>query len=109
MIREENDCCDCAVPAYPCMGDSCPRRHALHVYCDVCGEEICPNEDEYDLSEEYHVCSECKEKEELCDTCANHYMDDCGWCCIKEGDEGCEFWHEDVKQCALYKKEEDYD
>lgn len=40
MIREENDCCGCAVPAYPCMGNACPNRHALHYYCDECGEEV---------------------------------------------------------------------
>lgn len=106
MIRYENDCCDCAVPGYPCLGDSCSRRHAIHIYCDVCGEEIY---DDVDINEDYHICDNCKETEELCDTCANHYMDDCGWCCIHEGDEGCEFWHEDVKKCALYKEEKDYD
>lgn len=40
MIREENDCCDCAVPAYPCLGDSCPLRHAKHYYCDNCHDEV---------------------------------------------------------------------
>ena len=40
MIKEENDCCGCAVPAYPCMGNACPNRHALHYYCDECGEEV---------------------------------------------------------------------
>lgn len=40
MIRVENDCCDCAVPAYPCLGDSCPLRHQKHYYCDNCHEEV---------------------------------------------------------------------
>lgn len=40
MIRVENDCCDCAVPAYPCLGDSCPLRHQKHYYCDSCGDEF---------------------------------------------------------------------
>lgn len=40
MIRVENDCCDCAVPAYPCLGDSCPLRHQKHYYCDSCGDEV---------------------------------------------------------------------
>lgn len=40
MVRIENDCCDCAVPAYPCLGDSCPLRHAKHCYCDDCGDEV---------------------------------------------------------------------
>lgn len=39
MIRVENDCCGCAVPAYPCLGDSCPLRHQKHYYCDSCGDE----------------------------------------------------------------------
>ena len=58
----------------------------------------------------HHYCEVCEPDEddgELCDTCANHYMDDCGWCCIHEGDEGCEFWHKDVKTCALYKEDRD--
>lgn len=40
MIRIENDCCGCAVPAYPCLGDSCPFRHQKHYYCDSCGDEV---------------------------------------------------------------------
>ena len=35
----ENDCCGCAVPAYPCRGDGCPLRHVPHYYCDDCGNE----------------------------------------------------------------------
>ena len=37
--RIENDCCDCAAPAYPCLGDLCPRRRVPHFYCDKCGNE----------------------------------------------------------------------
>lgn len=40
MIKFENDCCDCAVPAYPCMGNSCPLRHSAHFYCDNCSDEV---------------------------------------------------------------------
>ncbi len=40
MIRIENRCCDCAVPAYPCRGDYCPlTRVAVH-YCDECDAEL---------------------------------------------------------------------
>lgn len=39
MKRVENDCCGCAVPAYPCMGDACPLRRVTHYYCDKCKEE----------------------------------------------------------------------
>lgn len=40
MRKIENDCCDCAAPGYPCMGDSCPLRSAEHIYCDKCKDEI---------------------------------------------------------------------
>lgn len=36
----ENECCDCAVPAYPCLGNACPNRHVPHLYCDKCEEEV---------------------------------------------------------------------
>lgn len=56
MKRIENDCCDCAVPAYPCLGDACSLTHAPHYYCDKCGEEINPDDvyrvDDQDLCEE---------------------------------------------------------
>lgn len=39
MERIENDCCGCAVPAYPCTGSACPLRNARHYYCDECGNE----------------------------------------------------------------------
>ena len=57
MIRVENDCCGCAVPAYPCLGDSCPLRHQKHYYCDSCGDEV---------EELYYGIS----GKELCDDCA---------------------------------------
>ena len=40
MIRYENQCCDCAVPAYPCLGASCHRRHVKIYECDNCNEEV---------------------------------------------------------------------
>lgn len=40
MIRIENDCCGCAVPAYPCLGGSCPLRHQKHYYCDNYHDEV---------------------------------------------------------------------
>lgn len=36
----ENRCCDCAVPAYPCLGDSCSLRHCRVLICDLCGDEV---------------------------------------------------------------------
>lgn len=40
MIKYKNDCVGCAAPAYPCLGESCPRRHTKHLYCDECGEDV---------------------------------------------------------------------
>lgn len=39
MVRYENECCDCATPGYPCLGDSCSNRNVPHFYCDECGME----------------------------------------------------------------------
>lgn len=39
MTREFNECCHCAVPPYPCIGDSCPNRHVRRLFCDWCGSE----------------------------------------------------------------------
>ena len=39
MVIYENECCGCAVPPYPCLGDSCKLRHVPHLYCDKCKEE----------------------------------------------------------------------
>lgn len=54
MRKIENDCCDCAVPGYPCRGEHCSRRRVPHFYCDSCGEEALL----------YHY-----EGEELCEGC----------------------------------------
>lgn len=40
LVKYENECCGCAVPAYPCMGSACPNRRVPHLYCDKCGEEV---------------------------------------------------------------------
>lgn len=40
MIRIRNECCDCAVPGYPCLGSACPNRHVEVHYCDECGAEL---------------------------------------------------------------------
>lgn len=57
-IRYENRCCDCAVPVYPCLGDSCPKRHVKHYYCDECGEDV---EKLYEFEGE-ELCLDCIEK-----------------------------------------------
>lgn len=56
MIKYENECCDCAVPSYPCIGELCPNRNVPHIYCDKCGQEI--YEDYYDIDDE-DVCEDC--------------------------------------------------
>ena len=55
----ENHCCDCASPGYPCMGDSCPRRHVEVYYCDECDpHHETPLEKVYDDGEQ-ELCEEC--------------------------------------------------
>lgn len=56
MRRIENDCCDCAVPGYPCRGDLCPLRHAVHIYCDDCGTEL--TGEKFYVYDEREYCSE---------------------------------------------------
>lgn len=55
MVKVENDCCGCAVPGYPCLGESCELRHIEHYYCDMCGEET---DILYDFDDEL-LCREC--------------------------------------------------
>lgn len=38
-VRYENECCDCATPSYPCIGEMCSRRRVAHYDCDKCGTE----------------------------------------------------------------------
>lgn len=40
MIKYENDCCGCTVPAYPCLGHSCPLKHSRHLYCGKCHDDV---------------------------------------------------------------------
>ena len=58
MRKYENDCCDCAVDGYPCLGSACPLRHSLHVYCDVCGGDFTDDNDIYEC-DGTDICSEC--------------------------------------------------
>lgn len=55
MIRYENHCCDCAVPAYPCIGNSCPRVNVPVYYCDCCNNDTYAK---YDIEGE-HYCEDC--------------------------------------------------
>lgn len=58
MITYENECCDCAVPGYPCLGSSCPNRHVKRYYCDECGDDV---EKLYEFDSE-ELCLDCIEK-----------------------------------------------
>ena len=58
MVTYENECCDCAVPGYPCIGDSCPNRHVKRYYCDECGYDV---EKLYRFDGE-ELCLDCIEK-----------------------------------------------
>lgn len=40
MVVVSNECCDCATPGYPCIGDACYLRHYVHHYCDKCGDDV---------------------------------------------------------------------
>ena len=64
MIKIVDMCCDCAVPGYPCLGSSCPRRNVEVHCCDICGEQFGDTvpSDIYDVDGE-EICEEClKEK-----------------------------------------------
>lgn len=39
MKTYENECCGCATPSYPCIGELCSLRRVPHWYCDECDEE----------------------------------------------------------------------
>lgn len=60
MKYEVNECCDCAVPGYPCLGYGCSLRHVVKYKCDMCYEEDL-NEDEIIDISNMHVCKECYE------------------------------------------------
>ena len=60
MIRYENHCCDCAVPGYPCLGNSCPYINVPTYCCDCCGG---------DTYAEYNV-----EGDHYCEACAKEYL-----------------------------------
>ena len=62
MVKIENHCCSCAVPAYPCLGKSCPNRNVKVYYCDKCDPK-CKNplEEVYEVDSE-DLCEECLKK-----------------------------------------------
>ena len=63
MIKYTNECCDCAVAGYPCLGTRCPNRSVPHYYCDICGDELVETEIAY-RDDDYIECINCHEEEE---------------------------------------------
>lgn len=55
MTRIENHCCGCAVPAYPCLGISCPERHVKVLYCDWCDQEA----EQLHRVDDDEICADC--------------------------------------------------
>lgn len=39
MIKYKNECRDCAVPGYPCIGSLCRYINVPYHYCDVCDSD----------------------------------------------------------------------
>ena len=66
MVKYENRCVGCAVPAYPCRGASCPNRNVPVHYCDNCGKEIINAQtDGVNCAYGVELCEDCyKEVEE---------------------------------------------
>lgn len=58
MKKIENECCDCAVPAYPCLGSDCPNRNVPHYFCDDCKDEFEP-EALYVDEDDNELCTTC--------------------------------------------------
>lgn len=56
MRRYEDDCVNCDIPCC-----NCGLKHAEHIYCDNCGEEL--TEDELYQVYDSDYCEECCEKE----------------------------------------------
>lgn len=58
MMIINNECCGCAAPGYPCLGNRCPNRQVIRYYCDRCGREVAEEIELYawDGSE---LCEEC--------------------------------------------------
>lgn len=54
MKKIENDCCDCAVPGYPCTGE---HKRVPHYYCDECKFEFLP--EELYVTDDGELCVNC--------------------------------------------------
>ena len=65
MRKIENECCDCAVPGYPCRGAACPNITVLHVYCD--GPDCDCEDEEMYVYNGKDYCRDCLLKELIAD------------------------------------------
>ena len=54
MVKYENECVGCP-PEMGCLGDSCPNRNVMHLYCDKFQDDV---EVLYDYDGE-ELCEEC--------------------------------------------------
>lgn len=57
MREVTNECVGCTSLGLHCIGSSCPNRNVVHYFCDICGEELEPDE----LYKAYgrELCAEC--------------------------------------------------
>lgn len=59
MMMIRNECCDCATGTYPCLGETCSRRHVHYLVCDRCHSD--ENERLYSINGE-ELCEMCLEE-----------------------------------------------
>lgn len=55
MIETRSECYGCAVPAYPCLGNSCPLQNQKVYICDDCKDEV---DELYEFGSE-ELCIDC--------------------------------------------------
>lgn len=58
MSYEVNECCMCAVPGYPCIGNDCHLKHVIRYQCDDCGVDDLSS-DEVHETDEGDLCDDC--------------------------------------------------
>ena len=103
MKYEGNQCCGCSVPAYPCMGDSCPNRHVVLFKCDNCGADDLTANDVF-LYEDGEFCSVCAE-EMYPDQFESEDTRGCDECihCTEETPNGCYHDKDTCRECGTIK------
>ena len=57
MIKFEDECVGCP-PELGCLGENCPNRNVVHLYCDNCGDDV---ENLFDTGGE-QLCERCLHK-----------------------------------------------